>query len=299
VGYDFDEKGELIVIRADRGWQLITDDVFYDLPDEGRIAVEEGSSAPRSWWRTYLRALSGLEIGYFGGSAWVSSEAVDALGDRFTIASGNAKSEGWKLTLFNPPTSSEVFIYPTMGFFSLDIDIADVAGDIPLGHVSGATDIPAVGSDPESGAPIDLGAPNIYSLRLRSGYIGQRLGGTLVWGTKHTQLFLTGEGGFNLFEWRYTNVELGNYRESGHSAIFFHSFAGRGLVGLVHRPWHVGARCEVNIEFFREFGFPRPMPFEGRVEWDPDRQTYVRREIKVDAAMVHTVNAFCGLSLVY
>lgn len=300
VCYDFDQQGELVGIRGHRGWRLITDEAVYDLPDEGQLGQEDQTgAAPRSWWRSYLRALSGLEVGYFGGTASVSSVAVDDLGERFTIASGNASSEGWKLTLFNPPTKSEVFIYPTLGFFSLDIDIADMEGDIPLGRVPNATDIPAVGSDPLTGAPIDLGAPNVYSLRLRSGYIGQRLGGTLVWGTKRTQLFLSGEGGLNLLEWRYTDVELGSYQESGHSARFFHSFAGRGLVGLVYRPWHVGARCEVNIELYREFSFPRAMPFEGRVQWDPSLQTYVRKEIKVDAAKVQTINGFCGLSLVY
>lgn len=191
------------------------------------------------------------------------------------------------------------FIFPTAGFFSLDIDIADMAGDIPLGSVSGAQDIPAIGTDPKTGARIDLGAPNIYSLRLRSGYIGQRVGASFVYGNAAFQFFLTGQVGVNLLEWRYTDVRLGSYKETGHSAKFLHSFAGRGIGGIVYRPWHVMLRCELNGELYREFDYPSPIPFEGKVRFNAQKQAYERPEIKVEAATAYTLNFYCGAGLHY
>ncbi|MCB9558061.1 MAG: hypothetical protein H6707_18245 [Deltaproteobacteria bacterium] len=259
-------------------------------------AVSAKRSAPL--WLRYLAGLSGLEIGGFSGQAKVSSQAIDAGGTAFTIASGQATSRGFKVRFFRPPTGSGWFFYPTLGFFWLDIDIADVAGDIPLGEVSGAKDIPALGSDPKTLAPIDLGAPNIYQLKLRSAYFGQRLGGSLVWG-KRVRGYFSGELGLNLVEWRYIDARLGNFADSAHRPAFFGSFAGRVMFGMVIPSARLGVRCEVNTEYYREFAYPTPLPFEGRVTYNAALQSYERKEIKVEAVSAQTTNGFCGVSFVY
>jgi len=291
--FDFDAKGELVKQRLldPFRWRVIHNESLYD---QGTAKTAPG------FWHTYFSALSGIEGGYFQGWARVSSEARNTkTGERFTIASGKATSKGYKFNLFNPPTVSRFFIYPTVGFFSLDIDIEDMAGDIPLGQVAGAKDMPAVGSDPNTGEPIDLGAANVYSLRLRSGHIGQRAGGTMVYGTPNAQLFFTFEGGVNLLEWRYTEATLGGYNESKHHAAVFASFAARLLVGLAYRPWHVAGRCEFNVEAYRSFDFPRPLPFDAPPTYNNVLQTYERRPIAVESASAQTLNAYCGVSFAY
>jgi hypothetical protein len=306
VRFDFLEDGTLRTQMDTSSFRIIGDDLLYDMDKQqkaaakikaGKVSVNDKQSS--FWWR-YLSSLSGLEAGAFFGTAWVRSQAIDPdTKQAFTIASGKASSRGWKLDFYTPPTTSGVFIFPTLGFFSLDINIADVAGDVPLGGAAGSQEIPGVGSDPATGERVDLGAPNSYSLRLRSGYIGQRVGSNFVWGNANFQFFATGQLGLNLLEWRYTDVRLGRYKETGHSAKFLHSFAARAVVGAVYRPWHVMLRCELNYELYREFDYPQPIPFEGKVRYNEQLQAYERPEIKVDAATVHTLNGFCGAGFHY
>ncbi len=195
IVFDFDDKGAVQTKMDTRSFRIIGDDQVY------AVAKKATTTAGPSFWRRYLGALSGLEGGAFFGTAWVHSTAKDPqTQENFTIASGKARSRGWKIDFYTPPTETGPFIFPTLGFFSLDIDIADVAGDIPLGAVPGAHDIAAVGSNPVTGKVIDLGAPNRYALRLRSGYLGQRVGSNLVYGNAKFQFFATGQVGLNIFE---------------------------------------------------------------------------------------------------
>ena len=289
--FEFDKGGSLKRVELLRPWQfrIIRDETVYQ---------NDNKPTKTGFWHDYLSALSGVELGYFRGLAEVSSQAQSDSGP-FTIASGRATTEGYKINFFSPPTASGFFIYPTAGFFSLNISIADFAGDIPLGRVPGAQDLGAVATNPKDGSPIALGAPNVYQLRLRSGYLGQRLGGTLVYGNPRTQLFLTAEGGVNLLEWRYTAVTLGPYEESKHHLAVAGSVAGRLLVGATFRPWHLALRCELNYEGYREFDYPRPLPFEAPVRYNAQTQAYERPPIHVGAASAHTFNAYCGASLAY
>lgn len=273
--------------------RLITSQTRFDDESDG----DGKRSTP--YWRNYLSVLRGVEGGYFWGGAWVRSRATDKNGTAYTIASGKASSRGYKINFYLPPNESGFFIYPTLGFFSLDINIADIAGDIPLNDVEGAKDIPAIGTDPKTGTPIDLGAPNVYRIRFRSGYFGQRAGGNLVFGNRRLRIFMGLEGGINLIEARYAEVILGNYQESALRAAAVQSFSGRGTIGVSYQPWHVSLRCEGNWEFYREYAFPRAIPFEGQVEFNEQLQTYERKEVKIDAAGAHTANFFCGGSLFF
>lgn len=293
ISYYFDDE-KLIGIDADtKTFHVIGDDTLY------QIAAQKKPSFP-SLWSNYFSALSGLEVGYFGGMAQVRSEAFNPnTQEKYTIASGKARSKGYKISFYTPPQHSGFFLYPTLGFFSLDIDIEDMAGDVHLASVEGAKDIEAIGRDPQTGEEIDLGASNIYSLKLRSGYMGQRIGGNFVFGNADTQFFFTAQFGINLVEYRYTHVRLGIYHESDYEFKFAHSFSENFVLGFVYRPWHLMARCEANVEFYRDFGFPRAIPFEGPEEYDPKTQSYQRPEVKVESANALLINGFCGIGVFY
>jgi hypothetical protein len=268
------------------GWHLIT-------------TPRQNQSQPRSWLMKYLSALSGLEAGYFMGSAWVNSEAEDSSGKKYTVATGDASSRGFRLSAYSVPEKSDWFVFPTLGFLWLDIDIHDFRQKIPMVDVPGTQNIEAVGSDPLSGAPIDLTDPNVYRLELRSGYLGQRLGGTLVFGSPRVQLFATLEGGLNLLEVRHTRSFLGKYTTAGFSAAFFGSLQLRGVAGIAIRPWHIALRCEANYEHYWGFEFDDGLNFEGRVEYDPENKSYGRPNAQVKAANAGTANILFSVNFYY
>jgi hypothetical protein len=279
-------ESSTIVLERSSEWRLLT-----------RPAKQKTTA--RGLLHKYLSAFSGLEAGYFLGKAWVQSEARDSFGASYTVASGEASSRGYRIGFYTIPEKSDWFIFPTLGFFSLDIDIHDFRENIPLVTVPGATAIPGRGSDPETGAPIDLGDPNIYRLELRSAYLGQRLSGTLVYGTPSVQIFGTLEGGLNIFEVRHTRVYLGNWTNAGYSAAWVRSGALRGIVGLAIRPWHIALRCEANYEAYFTFSFPEEIEFMGRVEHNPTTNHYERRRTYVRAASSGTANVFFSANLYY
>jgi hypothetical protein len=280
------------------------------LTEQTKIVLERGNEwrlLTRARQRTtargllykYLSAFSGLEAGYFLGRAWVSSEAKDASGATFTIASGQASSSGWRIGAYTIPNRSDWFIFPTLGFFSLDIDIHDFRQTIPVVNVPGATEIRGVGSDPATGRPVDLGDPNVYRLELRSMYFGQRISGTLVYGTYDYQVFGTLEGGINLLEARHTRIYLGNYTSAGWSAAWVRSGQVRAILGFAIRPWHVALRCEMNYEGYFTFSYPEALQFTGPLRYNDIKLHYERPQYNVTAASAGTLNVFFGANLYF
>lgn len=254
---------------------------------------------PQSFLARYFSALGGVDVGYLMGKAWVSSDASDSFGQRYTIASGEATSRGYRIDLYTIPDRSTWFFHPTVGFLSLDIDIHDFRQSIPLASVPGAQEIEGVGSNPETGAPLDLTDPNVYRLFLRSFYIGQRLSATLVMGTPKVQLFATVEGGFNIIEFRYARVQIGRDEKTGWSFPWFFSGQVKAIAGIAIRPWHMALRIEGHYEAYRRYGFPEPLLFEGRVEYNAQKQLYERKNTSVESAAVGVANVFFSVNLYY
>jgi hypothetical protein len=256
---------------------------------------------PQGFLARYFSALGGVDVGYLMGSAWVSSEASDSFGQRYTIASGEASSRGYRIDLYTIPERSTWFFHPTVGFLSLDIDIHDFRQQIPLVSVPGAQEIEGVGSDPRTGAPVDLTDPNVYRLFLRSFYIGQRLSATLVMGTPKVQLFGTIEGGFNIIEFRYARVQIGrpDNERTGWSFPWFFSGQVSGIAGIAIRPWHMALRIEGHYQAYRAYEFPEALPFEGRIEYDPVDKQNKRRITHVESAAVGVANVFFSVNLYY
>jgi hypothetical protein len=291
--------------RAAPGQSAERSTLVVEDPDEWRVittrtlALRRKPPPPRGLLARYFAALGGVDVGYLLGRAWVRSEASDSHGDRYTIASGDASTRGYRIDLYTIPEKSTFFVHPTVGFLSLDIDIHDFRQQIPMLTVPGAKEIPGVGSNPATGEPVDLTDPNVYSLFLRSFYIGQRLSATLVIGTSRVQLFATVEGGFNIIEFRHARVRLGAWETSGWSFPWFFSGQAKGIVGLAIRPWHVAFRVEGHYEAYRQYSFPQPLEFKGRVEYNPKDQTQERRVIMVEAAGVGVANVFFSVNFFY
>ncbi len=271
-------------------------------PSAWRVITSRNAPArkkPQGLIARYFSALGGVDVGYLMGRAWVSSEASDSFGQRYTIASGEASSKGYRIDLYTIPEKSTWFLHPTVGFLSLDIDIHDFRQSIPLATVPGAQEIEGVGSNPETGAPVDLTDPNVYRLFLRSFYIGQRLSATLVMGTPKVQLFGTIEGGFNIIEFRYARVQIGKEEKTGWAFPFFFSGQVKGIIGLAIRPWHLALRIEGHYEAYRRYAFPEPLLFEGRVEYNAKNQLYERKNTSVESAAVSVANVFFSVNLYY
>lgn len=278
------EESNVVVDRGE-DWHLLT-------------AKTKRKTTAKSLFHKYLSVFSGLEAGYFVGKAWVQSDVIDDLGRSYTIAAGEASSRGYRIGFYTIPEKSDWFLFPTLGFYSLDIDIHDFREKVPVSSKPGMVGIPAVGSDPTTGAPVDLGDPNVYRLEMRSIYLGQRLSGTLVYGTPKVQVFGTLEGGVNLFEVRYTRAYLGSYNKHSWSAAFARSAAVRGIVGVAVRPWHVAFRVEANYEAYFKFALPEGMDFNSRVEKDADGIDH-RPVITVKDTASGTMNVFFGANLYY
>lgn len=158
-----------------------------------------------------------------------------------------------------------------------------------------------MGSDPLTGEPRDPYAPNPYELALRSGYFGQRAGGTLVYGTGDWQLFAGLEGGLNLAEWRHAATRMrstGDATERSYLA-WLQSFAGSGQLGLTYQPWHLSLRLEGAYEYYRAFTFERPIEFMGRVSFDQQLLVPLRLRTFVDRFSAHTATFTAALSGVW
>lgn len=284
------------------GLVLERKELFAEDPDRWRVITAANAprrERPQSFLARYFSALGGVDAGYLMGRAWVSSSATDSFGQRYTVASGEARTRGFRVDLYTIPEQSSWFLYPTIGFLSQDIDIKDFRENVPLSAVAGAREIPGVGSNPETGAPVDLGDPNVYQLFLRSAYIGQRLSATLVMGTPRVQLFGVFEGGFNIIEFRHARVRLGNYETEGWSFPWFFSGQLRAIAGVAIRPWHVALRCEAHYEAYRSYAFPEPLEFMGRLEYNAEKQKHERRRTWVESASVGVANLFFSANIFY
>lgn len=274
-------------------------------PDGGPPPTEEGfrvitrpatSRGEPSLLARYVGALGGLEGALTGGGARVSSRARTPAGEE-RVGEGEATTSGFRLAFFRPPSKTGFFFPPLFGFFSQDIDISGFSDVLPVHQVPNATTVGVRVTDPETFAPVDLGQPLSYSLRLRSGYLGQGLGLNLVVGTDEVELFGTLRLGLNLVELRHTDVTLETARELGWSFAFASSGQLGLQGGLTFPGLHLSVRAAVELEYFRAFAYPRPLEFQASTTWNPEKQVFERARAFVDGAELTTLN--WQLSLTY
>jgi hypothetical protein len=247
-----------------------------------------------------LKLVGGLSVGYSYGSVWARSNVRDESGARYTIASGRGVSHSVGISLFRPPKTSGLYFSPNVGFLWERFSIADVSGVAEQNALEGTTDIPVIATDPDQpDRPVlDLGESWRYRLIMTSLYLGLRAGGVMVWGRK-TQFYLALEGGANLVEWRWMDVQWDRYQDRGHAFAGAGSFAGRLMLGVTLLPWHLTFFFQGAYEYFREFAYPEPVPFRGRMDWDPNLAVWQRPVQTAQSISLHALRFYCGVAVIY
>ncbi len=247
-----------------------------------------------------LKLVGGLSVGYSYGSVWARSNVRDESGARYTIASGRGVSHSVGISLFRPPKTSGLYFSPNVGFLWERFSIADVSGVAEQNALEGTTDLPVIATDPDQpDRPVlDLGESWRYRLIMTSLYVGLKAGGVMVWGRK-TQLYLALEGGANLVEWRWMDVQWDRYQNRGHAFAGAGSFAGRLMLGVTHRPWHLTLFFRGDYEYYRDFAYPEPIPFRGRMDWDPNLAVWQRPVQTAQSVSLHALRFYCGVAVIY
>lgn len=235
----------------------------------------------------YLSSLGGVEVAAFRGGARVESRTRTANAVDELVGSGEAVASGYRLSFYRPPDRTGFFFPPSAGLLWEDITITGFREEVPLAR---SGDIPAVASDPASGARVDLGEPLSYDLRLRSAYVGQGIGLNLVAGDDTFQLFFTLHGHLNLLEVRYVEVELGPNTISGVSVVPFRSIGLGGQMGVVWPEAHLALRAMFSTELYFEFAFPEEVEFQASTRYVPEKDVFERERAFVTGASLNTFN---------
>ena len=85
----------------------------------------------------------------------------------------------------------------------------------------------------------------------------------------------------------------------GHAFVGAGSFAGRLMMGIVIRPWHLTLFVQGAYEYFRDFAYPEPVPFRGRMAWNPSLGVWERPGKTAHAVSLHALRFYCGVAVVY
>lgn len=263
------------------------DEPIFLPPDGFDILTRPLSRDDQGFLGRYLGALGGVEVAAFRGGARVESRTRTANAADELVGSGEAVASGYRLSFYRPPDRTGFFFPPSAGLLWEDITITGFREEVPLAR---AGDIPAVASDPASGARVDLGEPLSYDLRLRSAYVGQGLGLNLVAGDETFQLFFTLHGHINLLEVRYVEVELGPNTISGVSVVPFRSLGLGGQLGVVWPEAHLALRAMFSTELYFEFAFPEEVEFQASTRYVPEKDVFERERAFVTGASLNTFN---------
>lgn len=262
------------------------------LPETGlRLIREPVDRTSDNLFLRYLSALGGLEASKTGGTAIVRSRAATTFNGVQTVGSGRATSSGYRFALYSPPDRTGFFFPPRFGFFSQDIEISGFREELPtFRNSAGASDIPAVVTDPTTGVPVDVDEPIAYDLRLKSGYVGQGIGFNFVFGTDDVQLFSTLQTAVNAFEVRHTGVTINRENVEGYSAELFGSGQVSAQIGLEVPDIHLAFRAAWEFEWFRSFDYPEPLEFQASVAYNPEKMVFERERVFVEGATLFTFN---------
>jgi hypothetical protein len=263
------------------------DEPIFLPPDGFDILTRPLARDDQGFLGRYLSALGGVEVAAFRGGARVESRTRTANATDELVGSGEAVASGYRLSFYRPPDRTGFFFPPSAGLLWEDITITGFREEVPLAR---SGDIPAVASDPASGARVDLGEPLSYDLRLRSAYVGQGIGLNLVAGDDTLQLFFTLHGHLNLLEVRYVEVELGPNTISGVSVVPFRSIGLGGQMGVVWPEAHLALRAMFSTELYFEFAFPEEVEFQASTRYVPEKDVFERERAFVTGASLNTFN---------
>ncbi|MBI2061352.1 MAG: hypothetical protein HYT87_16560 [Nitrospirae bacterium] len=301
-------------VAAGTGWRQIYGIVKATgmaAPEERRISLEQDGTVyliqkeekddpRRAAWRNYVGALGGVRLTTFKGLAGVSSSIrdEDGSGSR-VVASGNARSSGYRISLYSTPKKTGLFIYPTVDFMDQTIDIADFRERVPVVQRPDTTDMQGLFSDPDSGVEIDITEPNTYRLNLRSTAVGQRAGFDLVLRLGPVRSFLTAEGGANVLERRWADVRLAQHREIGSQWIWLGSGAVAGRLGFGVPKIHLSVSGTAEWRYYPKFDYPNPIEFRAPVKYNPAKDIFERPRSFVGAASLDTTDFTLSVSYVF
>ncbi len=282
-----------VVLAGPVGFENRSDGGVVRLEEEGvRIIVRPldlPQDASDGLFLRYLRSLGGIELSRTGGLAKVSSRTlVDGVSE--TVASGEARSSGYRLSLYSPPDRTGFFFPPRVGFFSQNITISGFREDLPVFQSGNGLDIPALASDPDTGVPVDINEPVAYALRLKSGYVGQGVGFNFVWGDESWQSFSTLSGSVSFVELRHSDVAINTSRVKGTSWAFVQSGQFTAQSGLMFPGLHLGIRTLLEFEWFRDFDYPQAVEFLAASRYNIEKQIVERQRVFVQGASLWTLN---------
>jgi hypothetical protein len=218
--------------------------------------------------------------------ARIRSSYVDETGAREVVASGSTTNYGFAIALKGPPRKTGITFGPNIGFLHQNLTLADFRADVPWATSSDpdVTDLDVTCQDPSTAVPIECGAPNLYSVRLRSGYLGASVGYRFLWRLGRLDLFWTLDLVGNLLSLRYARIRIGESDEERTRLLPFSSGGGRSSVGLYLRPLHAAVVFEGRADVFRPFRFKSAAEFQGPVRYDPSENIWYRPRIFVDRA---------------
>lgn len=262
------------------------------------IVVRERKPVAAGWWGAVAGSLGGLEASTIIGLAKVSSRATNEFGVTSEIASGRATQSGYKIANYAAPRTTGFFLLPSLGYLDQKIAIEDFRADLPVIDAPGQ-EIGAVCSDPTTGAPLDCTAPNVYELRLRSGFAGARVGTNLVIGDSTTEFFATANAAANLVELREVTAKVATYQAKGTDWALGRSFSAGTAFGLRWPKAHLALHLTGEVQLYRDFTYAEPLEFKGFVAFNPDKNVYERPRTWVEGADLLTYSFSFALAGVF
>lgn len=235
-------------------------------------------------WLALVRPLGGLSFSHHRGWARVWSDARVAGRPKERLATGDAKSSGFRLQLEAPPPATGLFFPPRVAVMTQDIEISGFRQAIPLYVPAGTDVIPAVASDPSTGERVDLDQAIAYRLSLKRFLLGQGVGAHLVYAFSDFELYASMLASLHLVEIRHTRVQIHRSEVSGTRVVPLGAVTGALSLGTYIPALRMAAQLDVEGERYRPFRFPQPVEFQAAVQFNETLETFERKNVLVDQA---------------
>lgn len=237
--------------------------------------------------RWFADILTGIEITRFGGWASLSSSVRPDVGPAFRLANANVGYGGFSVSLLDAPRKSGVGLTADFGFFRQTARVVGFNESLPQSE--GSTDISGVCSFATSGEEFDCNEPNRYDIRLWSAYLGPELFAALVAGNRNVELFALVGAAARVVELRSVAATVGAGSTERVGPALLRSMTSGLTVGFTLPRLHMSARLGLDLEHYFRFRYPEPLEFQGPVDYDQDRDIWLRPRMWVDDASITAV----------